>query len=86
MEIDEEIDIIPHVNILVRISINQKIHGGDEYDFITAMAELIDNSIQNTIQNQNSRNIEITFLVPSKKNSLVKNFIKKENSSTHHSR
>jgi hypothetical protein len=42
-KLDLTVDIVPHVSILI--------HGGDEYDFINALAEMIDNSIQNTIFN-----------------------------------
>jgi hypothetical protein len=61
------VSIIPHINILL--------HGGDEYDFITALAEIIDNSIQNTVQNEKTRNIDIKMTAPTKKNQLVFNFI-----------
>lgn len=54
------VDIVPHVNILI--------HGGDEYDFITALAEVIDNSIQNTVLNKNDRIIDIRFEKPSHNN------------------
>ncbi|KAG2374667.1 hypothetical protein C9374_010686 [Naegleria lovaniensis] len=54
------VDIVPHVNILI--------HGGDEYDFITALAEVIDNSIQNTVLNKNDRIIDIRFEKPSQNN------------------
>jgi hypothetical protein len=52
-KITTQADIMPHVNILI--------HGGDEYDFITALAELIDNSIQNTSMNESERFIDITM-------------------------
>ena len=55
--------IIPHINVLL--------HGGDEYDFTTALAEIVDNSVQNTVQNEQQRNIEINFTAPTKKNKLV---------------
>jgi sensor histidine kinase regulating citrate/malate metabolism len=60
------VSIIPHINILL--------HGGDEYDFITALAEIIDNSIQNTVQNEKTRNIDIKMTAPTKKNQLVLKF------------
>ena len=47
----EEAIILPHVNILI--------HGGDEYDYITALAELVDNSVQKTKHNLGSRRIAI---------------------------
>ncbi|EFC47386.1 predicted protein [Naegleria gruberi] len=57
------VDIVPHVNILI--------HGGDEYDFITALAEILDNSIQNTVLNKNERLIEIRFEKPTQSNELT---------------
>lgn len=62
--IEEQVNIVPHVNILL--------HGGDEYDFQTALAEIIDNSIQNTINNEDKRTIEIKFSHPTTKNGLVR--------------
>eukprot|EP01080_Neovahlkampfia_damariscottae_P009904 gene9904-2226_t len=60
--IDNEVSIIPHINILL--------HSGDEYDFTTALAEIVDNSVQNTVQNEHERRIEINFTAPTKKNKL----------------
>jgi len=52
LNVELEEDIIPHINILTK--------GGDEYDFISALAELVDNSIQNTV-NERERIIHINF-------------------------
>jgi DNA gyrase/topoisomerase IV subunit B len=61
--IKEQVNIVPHVNILLR--------GGEEYDFQHALAELIDNSIQNTM-NSKERRVEIQFSAPTPKNGLEK--------------
>ncbi|KAL9647474.1 hypothetical protein ABK040_006835 [Willaertia magna] len=58
------VDIVPHVNILT--------HGGDEYDFTMALAEIIDNSIQNTISNVGERVIEIKLVKPNENNGFGK--------------
>jgi hypothetical protein len=50
-----EVAITPHINILI--------HGGDGYDFPSAIAELIDNSISATMDNRSGggRLIDINF-------------------------
>lgn len=53
LNITFEENIIPHINILTK--------SGDEYDFISALAELIDNSIQNTAVNPYQQIINIHF-------------------------
>ena len=47
-------DITPDVDLLI--------HNGEGYDMVSALSELIDNSIQNTAANEDRRQISINFL------------------------
>ena len=50
---DLPVDITPDVELLIK--------GGDDYDLVTALAELLDNSLQSTIHPSTSRLISIDF-------------------------
>eukprot|EP00659_Diplonema_papillatum_P015293 gene15293-23370_t len=51
-----DINITPDVDLLL--------HAGDDYDLVTAIAELVDNSIQST-EGQTERRVHVSFVRPS---------------------